>query len=215
MKVYHDGKKRFTWLAVASVTAFIFLGWLGIGVALSYREFAAAAVMPVYSDILIQDEVVAEIVRTPEVYMEEVVTPAVEVEEEEVVQEEEIEEVIFSETSFDATEEDKRLIARLVAAEAGSESEEGQRLVIDVVLNRVEHPRFPGSISEVVYQPRHFSPVWNGGLERFDVRDDILVLVEEELAERINTEVIFFDNKPCRYGVALFQVGGHYFAKYE
>ena len=36
--------------------------------------------------------------------------------------------------------------------EAGGESEQGQRAIAQVVLNRVRHPAFPSSICEVVYQ---------------------------------------------------------------
>ena len=36
--------------------------------------------------------------------------------------------------------------------EAGSESDDGQRAVAQVVLNRVRHPAFPASVCDVVYQ---------------------------------------------------------------
>ncbi len=48
-----------------------------------------------------------------------------------------------------------RALSCLTAAvyyEAGSESEQGQRAIAQVVLNRVRHPSFPASICEVVYQ---------------------------------------------------------------
>ena len=48
------------------------------------------------------------------------------------------------------------LLARVAMAEAGGESELGQRLVIDTVLNRVDSELFPGSIHAVVYQPWAF-----------------------------------------------------------
>ena len=39
--------------------------------------------------------------------------------------------------------------------EAASESDDGQRAVAQVVLNRVRHPAFPASVCGVVYQNRH------------------------------------------------------------
>ncbi|HEY0411586.1 MAG TPA: cell wall hydrolase [Allosphingosinicella sp.] len=43
-------------------------------------------------------------------------------------------------------------LAEAVYYEARSESEEGQRAVAQVVLNRVRHPAYPGSVCGVVYQ---------------------------------------------------------------
>src|SRR3546814_1037743 len=45
-------------------------------------------------------------------------------------------------------------LAEAVYYEARSESEEGQRAVAQVVLNRVRHPAYPGSVCGVVYQGR-------------------------------------------------------------
>lgn len=54
------------------------------------------------------------------------------------------------------------LIARLVHAEARGEPFEGQVAVAAVLLNRVESPSFPNSISGVIYQPLAFESVANG-----------------------------------------------------
>jgi spore germination cell wall hydrolase CwlJ-like protein len=43
-------------------------------------------------------------------------------------------------------------LASAVYYEAGSQSDDGQRAVAQVVLNRVRHPAFPGSVCGVVYQ---------------------------------------------------------------
>ena len=50
-------------------------------------------------------------------------------------------------------------MAKVIAAEARGESYTGQVAVGAVVLNRVEHPSFPDSISGVVYQAGAFSCV--------------------------------------------------------
>lgn len=44
-------------------------------------------------------------------------------------------------------EDEIKLIAKLVEAEAGNQSELGKRLVIDTVLNRVDHPNFPDTVN--------------------------------------------------------------------
>ena len=50
-------------------------------------------------------------------------------------------------------------LAQAIYYEAGSESEEGQRAVAQVVLNRVRHPAWPDSVCGVVYQ----GPMREGG----------------------------------------------------
>ncbi len=54
------------------------------------------------------------------------------------------------------------LLARLISAEARGEPYEGQVAVGAVVLNRIQHPSFPNSIAEVIYQPGAFSCLDDG-----------------------------------------------------
>lgn len=50
--------------------------------------------------------------------------------------------------------------------EARSESDEGVLATMFTVLNRVDHPHYPYTIQEVVHQPKQFSYVHDGSLER-------------------------------------------------
>lgn len=112
--------------------------------------------------------------------------------------------------------EDIELIALVTMAEAEGECEEGKRLVIDTILNRVDSKHFPNTIYDVIYQPNHFSSMWNGRIDRCEVREDICQLVREELESRTNYDVIFFTaGYYSKYGVPLFQVENHYFSKYD
>lgn len=54
------------------------------------------------------------------------------------------------------SEEDVRLLARLIDAEARGEPYQGKVAVGAVVINRVRDPRFPNTIREVIYEPRQF-----------------------------------------------------------
>jgi N-acetylmuramoyl-L-alanine amidase len=54
------------------------------------------------------------------------------------------------------------LLARLISAEARGEPYVGQVAVGAVVLNRIEHPSFPDSLSGVIYQPGAFTCVTDG-----------------------------------------------------
>ena len=114
------------------------------------------------------------------------------------------------------SEDEINLIALVTMAEAEGESEEGKRLVIDTILNRVDSEHFPDTISEVIYQPNQFTSMWNGRVDRCYVMDDICQLVREELVSRTNSEIVFFTaGKYGAYGKPLFQVGNHYFASYD
>jgi N-acetylmuramoyl-L-alanine amidase len=57
---------------------------------------------------------------------------------------------------------DLDLLARLISAEARGEPYTGQVAVGAVVLNRVEHPSFPNSISGVIYQSGAFTCMTDG-----------------------------------------------------
>lgn len=117
--------------------------------------------------------------------------------------------------SYSMSEEDIRLIALVTMAEAEGESEYGKRLVIDTILNRMDHERFPDTASGVIYQKNQFSSMWNGRVDRCYVRDDICQLVREELQSRTNYDVVFFTAGGYgRYGTPMFSEGNHYFASY-
>lgn len=114
------------------------------------------------------------------------------------------------------SQEDIELIALVTMAEAEGECEEGKRLVIDTILNRVDHERFPNTVSDVIYQPHQFTSMHNGRVDRCYVKEDICQLVREELNSRTNTDTIFFHaGKYSNYGSPLIQVGNHYFSSYE
>ncbi len=66
----------------------------------------------------------------------------------------------------DAKSGDLYLLARLISAEARGEPYVGQVAVGAVVLNRVEHPSFPNSISGVIYQPGAFSCLDDGQFDQ-------------------------------------------------
>ena len=57
---------------------------------------------------------------------------------------------------------DYELLARIISAEARGETYLGQVAVGAVVLNRVEHPSFPDTLSGVVYQSGAFSCLYDG-----------------------------------------------------
>jgi spore germination cell wall hydrolase CwlJ-like protein len=68
------------------------------------------------------------------------------------------------------TEDDLYWLAKIVFAEAGYDTDEGQKAVATVVLNRVDSPDFPNNIYDVIWQKTgsvwQFSPCGDGGIEK-------------------------------------------------
>ena len=121
------------------------------------------------------------------------------------------------EPKYTLTEEEIELIALVTMAEAEGESELGKRLVIDTILNRVDHEYsyWPDTVHEVIYQKGQFSSMWNGRVDRCYVREDIVQLVREELENRTNSEVVYFRmGKYSKYGTPSFKEGCHYFSNF-
>lgn len=61
-----------------------------------------------------------------------------------------------------ANEQNVYLLARIISAEARGEPYDGQVAVGAVVLNRVEHPSFPDTLSGVIYQNGAFTAIVDG-----------------------------------------------------
>lgn len=62
------------------------------------------------------------------------------------------------------SQSDLDLMARIISAESRGEPYEGQVAVGAVILNRMEHPSFPNTLSGVIYQPGAFSCLYDGGV---------------------------------------------------
>jgi N-acetylmuramoyl-L-alanine amidase len=119
--------------------------------------------------------------------------------------------------------EEKDLFARLVEAEAKGESYEGKVAVATVVLNRVESPEFPNTVTEVINEvvgdAYAFSPVQNGEINN-QASDEAIRAVEEALTrqDRLN-DCIYFYNPEIATDTwittreVVKTVGNHVFAK--
>ena len=127
----------------------------------------------------------------------------------------EVEPLVVEEVQLPASDEEIDLLALVTMAEAEDQGEYGQRLVIDTILNRVDHPRFPDTIDGVIYQKNQFSSMWEGRAGRCYVMDDIRELVIEELTARTNSNTIFFrTGRYSDYGTPMFKEVDHYFSCY-
>ncbi len=114
--------------------------------------------------------------------------------------------VIPKEPEFELTEEEMRMIAGVVHAEAGNQDMIGRRLVADCILNRVERSKFPNTVAGVVYQEGQFSTPGS-------FTDADMAAVRMECQERLDREVLWFRTGGFHgHGLALYQHGAHYFS---
>lgn len=115
----------------------------------------------------------------------------------------------------DYTINELEMLAMITYAEAGNQCELGKRLVIDTVLNRVDHENYPDNITDVLQGQNAYAPIWGDTSGRYYVDDDIYQLVLEELESRTDDQVLFFRTEHFHdFGTPMFQVEDHFFSTY-
>ena len=100
-----------------------------------------------------------------------------------------------------------------VEAEAGNQDIIGKRLVVDVILNRVDSDIFPNDIESVISQPHQFATYSNGAMDRVkEPSEETFEAVRMELENRIDDDILYFTAgyyNPC--SVPAYIHGNHYF----
>lgn len=139
------------------------------------------------------------------------------------VEREKVPEVLSKERSYVITPDDleteaywdsMELLAVCVEAEAGNQSLAGRRMVVDVILNRLDDSSFPDTIEGVITQPGQFQAYWDGGMERVKEPSELtLQAVQMELEQRSYPGLFFFCSSGfSKYGTPWQKVGDHYFS---
>ena len=131
-------------------------------------------------------------------------------------------------SKYQLTEEELEVLLRIVEAEAGCEDEDGKLLVANVILNRLNSPKFPDSVTEIVFQRENgvaqFSPVYDGSYACAEVSEETVNAVGRALdGEDISDGALYFaarkyaDDDRMRWFdeklTLLFRYGGHEFFK--
>lgn len=116
----------------------------------------------------------------------------------------------------------RRILERIVEAEAGDQDVKGRQMVANVVINRMQSKEFPNTVRGVVFAHRQFSPIANGSYDRVTVSDRTKQAVEKALKHKDNTKgalyfmyragsdaenIRWFDRdltKLCKYGCHEF-----------
>lgn len=128
---------------------------------------------------------------------------------------EEIQEIIKEESELPITEDELELLARVVHAEAGNQDMVGKRLVVDVVLNRIDHPLFTSStnINSTIYAEGQFSTAKILFNTNNTPTESDYEAVKKELYERLDYDIVYFRTDyyhSC--GVPAYIHGAHYFS---
>lgn len=115
------------------------------------------------------------------------------------------------------TREEFILLARLIHAEARGESLLGQVAVGAVVFNRLQDPRYPKTITKVIFETDQFSPVLDGSI---NLHPDGKALLAAELAlnglDPTNGCLFFYnpakaESKWLDHLPAVIKIGSHVF----
>ena len=128
-------------------------------------------------------------------------------------------EIVYAKSTESSLEEELycdslELLAICVQAEAGNQPLAGRRMVVDVILNRVDDPDFPDTIEGVITQRYQFSSYWDGGMDRVREPDELTIrAVQMELERRSYPGLFYFTAEGySRYGTPWQKVGDHYFS---
>ncbi len=107
-------------------------------------------------------------------------------------------------------------LSHIIHAESGNQSLAGKLAVGNVVMNRVEHPDFPDSIYDVLFQKNQFSPAASGSIYREPNAESVvaakLVLDGAEVLE----DALFFNRagmntRAARTRTHVATIGAHSF----
>ena len=82
----------------------------------------------------------------------------------------------------------RRILERIVEAEAGDQNVKGRQMVANVIINRIKSKHFPDTVKGVVFAHRQFSPISNGSYYRVSVSSLTKKAVEKALKEKDNTK---------------------------
>ena len=104
-------------------------------------------------------------------------------------------------------EEEIDLMARVVQAEYGNGDETDKRLIVSVILNRLEDADFPSTVHGVVTQPNQFAISEWASVECFSC-------VYAEIRNRTDTEILWFRaGEYPKYGVPAYERNNHHFSR--
>ena len=118
-------------------------------------------------------------------------------------------------SDIEMTEDERELLARILALEAGDQPDLGERAVVEVIFNRVQMGEWPDSVAGVIYDSGQFEavhyldhPYMTPGHREYDNIDFVLRRGRTALPE----DYVYFATYKAN-GRDFIQIAGHYFGR--
>lgn len=122
----------------------------------------------------------------------------------------------FGEQYYNA--DDLFWLSRVIYTESGNQPLEGKMAVGNVVMNRVKHPSFPGTIEGVLAQKNQFTTYWSGHIARSSPNTESVIAAKLVLDGGVVEEVknaLYFDSAASSWAsrnrTCVAVIGGHRF----
>ena len=124
-------------------------------------------------------------------------------------------------SKYNLSEADKVALQRVALAEAKCDGVKGMALVMKVILNRYDSPRFPNSVMAIITQKNQFSTYYNGTYAKAKLCDESAQALELVLSGWDETNgALYFEHNPNGKATwqrknltQLFTYKGHTFSK--
>lgn len=112
------------------------------------------------------------------------------------------------------TDDEKYLIYQITFLEAGNQSMEGQRAVVEVILNRVLSDMYPDTVEGVLSQSGQFT-TWGyrNSKSHNEEQEEALQLVYEE-SPVLTLDYLMFSRGKFSWGRNYVQIGDHWFGTF-
>ena len=112
------------------------------------------------------------------------------------------------------TDDEKYLIYQITFLEAGNQSIDGQRAVIEVILNRVLSDKYPDTVEGVLSQSGQFTTlICRNCKSHNEEQEDALELVYTE-APVLTLDYLMFSRGKFSWGKNYIKIGNHWFGTF-
>lgn len=122
---------------------------------------------------------------------------------------------------YNLTEAEKVALQKVALAEANVDGVKGMALVMKVILNRLDSPKFPNDVMSIIKQKNQFSTYYNGNYNKAKICDESLQALEMVLTGWDESYgALYFEHNPNGHATwqrknltTLFTYKGHTFSK--
>lgn len=109
-------------------------------------------------------------------------------------------------------------LSHIINAESGNQPLDGKLAVGTVIMNRVDSPRFPNNIYDVIFAPNQFTPTRNGAINKEPNAESVIAAKLTLEGVRVGGDSLYFVNPrvapnswAARNRPYVMTIGGHAF----